>query len=60
MKQIREGHIPYGFTHRWNLKKKTKKKKRDKPGNRLLTTENKLVVTRGEAGGGTGAVGDGD
>jgi len=25
-------------------------KKRDKPKNRLLTTENKLMVTRGEEG----------
>ena len=31
-----------------------------KPRNRLLNIENKLTVTRGEAGGGTGEIGDGD
>ena len=30
---------------------KKKKKKRDKQGNRLLNTENTLVVARGEVGG---------
>ena len=42
----------------WNLRNKTnkqrekKREKRDKSGNRLLTIENKLMVTRGEVGGG--------
>ena len=38
----------------WNLRNKTDEhmggKKRGKPGNRLLTTENKLRVARGEVG----------
>ena len=36
----------------WNLKNKINehRKKRDKPRNRLLTIESKLMVTRGEAG----------
>ena len=45
-KSVRERQI-YNFTHIWNLRNKTKK-----PRNRLLTTENKLMVTRGEVGGG--------
>ena len=36
------------------------KKKEDKPKNRLLTIENKLMVTRGEVGGGMGEIGEGD
>ena len=42
----------------WNLRNKTneqrekKEREKDKPGNRLLTIENKLMVTRGEVGGG--------
>ena len=48
----------------WNLRNKTnkqrEKKKRDKSRNRLLTIENKLMVTRGEVGGGMGETGDGD
>ena len=42
-----------------NLRNKKNKgeKERDKPRNRLLTTENKLVVTRGEEGGEVDAIG---
>ena len=36
------------------------KKKREKPKNRPLTIENKLMVTRGEVGGGMGEISDGD
>ena len=42
---------------RWNLRNKTnehrgkkRERERDKPRNRLLTTENTLRVTRGEVG----------
>ena len=41
-------------------KGKNKKRERDKPRNRLLTIENKLMVTRGEEGGEIGEIGDGD
>ena len=34
--------------------------KRDKPRDRLLTLENKLMVTKGEVDGGIGEIGDGD
>ena len=45
----------------WNLRDKTKEqRKRDKPRNRFLTIENKLMVTRGEVGGEMGEIGDGD
>ena len=37
-----------------------KKRERGKPRKRLLTTENDLMVTRGEAGGGMGEIGDGE
>ena len=37
-----------------------RKKERDKPRNILLTLKNKLVVTRGEVGGGMVDIGDGD
>ena len=36
------------------------KGERDKPRNRLLTTENKLMVTRGEVNRGSGLIGDRD
>ena len=39
---------------------KQTKKKRDKPKDRLLTVENKLMVTSGEVGGFTAEIGDGD
>ncbi|XP_077735111.1 uncharacterized protein LOC144301830 isoform X7 [Canis aureus] len=61
-KSVRERQIPHDFTHMWNLRNKTNEKKkkrkqiskgkkkneRHKPRNRLLTLENKLMVTRGE------------
>ena len=49
----------------WNLRNKINKQRgkreggRDKPRNRPLTTENKLMVTRGEVGGRMGEIGDG-
>ena len=43
----------------WTLKNKTKKK-RDKQTNSLLTTENKMVVARGEVSGEMGKIGEGD
>ena len=55
-KSVRERQIPYDFTHLWNLRNKTnkqrKKRESDKPRNRFLNMENKLMVTRGEVGGG--------
>ena len=50
----------------WNLRSKTSKGKREreresrKPRNRLLTIENKLMVTRGEVSRGMGEIGGGD
>jgi len=42
----------------WNLRNKTnEQRKKQQPRNRLLTTENKLMLTRGS--GGMGEVGDG-
>ena len=42
----------------WNLRNKTdeqrKKREREKPRHRLLTIENKLMVTRGEVAGAWG------
>ena len=45
----------------WNLrnkraKEKKKERERDKPRIRLLTIENKLIVTGGEVGGGLGGI----
>ena len=40
-------------------KQKAKGKKRDKPRNRILTIENKLMFTRREVGWGMGEIGDG-
>ena len=39
---------------------KERKKKRDKPKNRLLTTEDKLMGTRGKVGGRMSEMGEGD
>ena len=47
----------------WNLRTKTneqRKRKRDKARNRLLTLENKLMVTRRQVGRGMGIIGEGD
>ena len=60
---VRERQIPYDFTHMWNSRNKANKQRRknrqgDKP--RLLTIENKLVVTRGEVSVEKGDIGDGD
>ena len=45
----------------WILRNKTNEQREesDKPRNRLLTIENKLMATRGEMGGGIGETGDG-
>ena len=65
MEQVRERQISYDFTLMWNLRNKTneqRRKKREggKPRNRLLTVENKQMVTRREVGGKMGKIGDGD
>ena len=39
---------------------KEREREREKPTNRLLTIENKLMVARGEQGGGMGEMCDGD
>lgn len=47
----------------WKLRNNTneqQQQKRDRQNSRLLKTENKLVVTRGEVSGGMGEVGEGD
>ena len=64
-KSVRERQIPYDLIHMWNLRNKTKEqreKERDKPRNRLSTTENKLMVTRGRVGWWRvmGEIGDGE
>ena len=60
---VRERQIPW-FHSNAEFKKQTKwakgKRERDKPRNRLLTTENKLMVTKREVGGGMGEKSDGD
>ena len=40
--------------------KKQKQRKKETNKKRLLNTENKLMVTRGEVGGGMGEIGEGD
>ena len=48
----------------WNLGNKTNKRggerEREKPRNRLLTIESKLMVTRRKEGQGVGKIDDGD
>ena len=58
-KSVRERQIPCDFTYMWNLRNKTKKE-RDKPKNRLLTVENKLMVVTGNVGEGMGEITEGD
>ena len=41
-------------------KKWKRERDRDKPGNKLLTIENKLIATRGEVDGEMGEIDDGD
>ena len=52
-KSVRGRQISYDFTHMCNLRNKINEqgKKRYKPKIRLLTVENKLMVTRVEKGG---------
>ena len=60
-KSVSETKIPYDCTHVWNLRNKTNEwrgKKRDKSGSRLLTLQNKLMVTM--RGGVLGETGDAD
>ena len=50
-KSISELELSYDFTHMWHLRKKTdeqkgKEREREKARNRLLSIENKLMVTR--------------
>ena len=49
--KVRERQIHVIFMHVWNLRNKTNKENRDKKESRLSSTENKLVVVRGEVGG---------
>ena len=44
----------------WNLKNKKEQKKNKTKQNRLINKENKLVVARGEEGGGMGSIGEKD
>ena len=44
----------------WNLRNKTKKQKERQAKNRLLTTENKLIVTSVEVDGGMVEIGEED
>ena len=41
-------------------KERTREREKKNPRNVLLTTENKLMVTRWEVGGAMGEIGDGD
>ena len=57
-KSVREGQIPYDFTHMWNLRNKTyerrgnkREREKKKSRNRFLTREDKLMVTRRDVGG---------
>ena len=50
--------MPYDFTYMWNLRNKTER--RDKPRDRLLAIEDKLMVTRGEVDVEICEIGEGD
>ena len=47
----RERQVPYDSTYLWTLKSKVNKQKN---GNRLIDTENTLMVAKGEGGWGAG------
>ena len=48
LSEIRQRKTPYDFTYMWNLKKKQTNKQ---VKNKLVDTENRLVVARGRCGG---------
>ena len=50
---VRERPIPYDLIYMWNLRNKTKEQREKKKiqTRKLLTIENKLLVTIGEVGG---------
>ena len=53
--------MPYDLTHMWNLRNKTNEQwKKRQTECRLLTIENKLMVTRGDAGRGMGETDEGE
>ena len=64
MQSVKGRQIPYDFSHMHNSKNKPSeqrgKKGRDTNQETALTIENKLMVTRGEVGGGTGEMCDED
>ena len=49
-KPVRERQIPYNFTYMWNVKNDINKQNR----NRLIDTENRLMVSEGNGVGGLG------
>ena len=52
----RERQIPY-FTYMWNLKNRTNKQANQRR-NKLMDTEDKLMVARGDGGEGMGGTGE--
>ena len=52
--------MPCDFTHMWNLINKTNEQRKKETIAKLLTIARKLMVTRGEMGGVTGEIGDGN
>ena len=59
LSEIGQRQILYNLTNMWNLKaKQINKKEQNK--NRLIDSEKKLVVDRGEGCGGMGKIGEGN
>ena len=58
MELVRKRQIPHDFTYMWSLKNKTNEQKKNR--NRVINTENKLVVCRRKEGEGMGKIAEED
>ena len=60
LQQVKGKQILHGMTYMWNVECGKQNKQTQQNRNRLIDTENKLVIVRGEEGWGMSDIGEGD